>query len=452
MINQQNNKTVNPDEKVANLDEKGLRNSMINQEFEKSRNQENQEQIMVQTIREGYKNTEVGVIPEDWECNDLQYYFSFISYGFTNPMPTVSEGIYMITANDVNEGRIKFETARKTTEEAYKYLLSDKSRPKKYDILLTKDGSLGRLAIVGDEKICINQSVAVIRPNDKVYPLFLKLLLEDTYYQRAMIDNAGGSTIKHIYITIVNKMKLGIPPTLTEQTAIATALSDADALISSLENLIAKKRNIKQGAMQKLLQPKEGWKTKTLKELTKYRRGSFPQPYGLDKWYDDTNGFPFVQVFDVDDNFRLKAETKRRISKEAQDMSVFIAKGSVIITLQGSIGRIAITQYDAYVDRTLLFFESFIVPFDKYFFLLSIFNLFEKEKEKAPGGIIKTITKEALSIFSISYPEIEEQTRIATILSDMDAEILALETKLEKYRKVKLGMMQNLLTGKIRLV
>jgi len=191
---------------------------------------------------------------------------------------------------------------------------------------------------------------------------------------------------------------------------------------------------------------------KPLKELAKYRRGSFPQPYGLDKWYDDTNGYPFVQVFDVDDNFMLKSETKRKISKAAQEMSVYIEKGSVIITLQGSIGRIAITQYDAYVDRTLLFFESFIIPFDKYFFLLSIFQLFEQEKQKAPGGIIKTITKEALSSFTISYPDIEEQTRIATILSDMDAEIQALESKLEKYRKIKLGMMQVLLTGKVRLV
>jgi len=403
-------------------------------------------------LKQGYKKTEVGVIPEDWDCNQLQDYFSLISYGFTNPMPTVSDGIYMVTANDINEGRIKYETARKTSEIAYKTLISDKSRPKKNDILLTKDGSLGRLALVGDFTMCINQSVAVIRPNLRVNPLYLKILLEDSYYQKTMIENAGGSTIKHIYITIVNKMKIAIPPSKIEQTAIATALSDADALISSLEKLIAKKRNIKQGAMQELLKPKEGWEMKTLKEIAKYRRGSFPQPYGLDKWYDDTNGFPFVQVFDVDSNFKLKSETKRRISTDAQEMSVYIAKGSVIITLQGSIGRIAITQYDAFVDRTLLFFESFIIPFDKYYFLLSIFQLFEKEKEKAPGGIIKTITKESLSHFTISYPIIEEQSRIANILFDMDAEIATLEAKLEKYRRVKLGMMQELLTGKIRLI
>ena len=227
-------------------------------------------------VRKGFKQMEVGVIPENWEFKELRNYFSFISYGFTNPMPTVSDGVYMITANDINNGRIKLETARKTSELAFKTFLSDKSRPKKNDILLTKDGTLGRIALVGDEKICINQSVAVIRPNEKIYPLFLKLLLEGTYYQKTMIDNAGGSTIKHIYITVVDKMNVAIPPTKSEQTAIATALSDADALITSLEKLIEKKRAIKQGAMQELLKPKEGWQVKKFGEIIIELRGGAP--------------------------------------------------------------------------------------------------------------------------------------------------------------------------------
>lgn len=388
----------------------------------------------------------------DWDCAEFHNFISMISYGFTNPMPTADDGIYMITANDINEGRIKLESARKTTTDAYKSLLTDKSKPQKNDILLTKDGTLGRLGIVGDEKICINQSVAIIRPNNRVDPKFLKTLLEGSYYQKTMIDNAGGSTIKHIYITVVDKMKIGIPSSIEEQTAIATVLSDTDTLIASLEKLIEKKRAIKQGVMLELMRPTGEWAIKSLKELAKYRRGSFPQPYGLDKWYDDISGSPFVQVYDVDDNFKLKEETKRKISSEAKAMSVFIQKGSLIITLQGSIGRIAITQYDAYVDRTLLFFESFNIPFNKYFFAQSVFLLFDREKEKAPGGIIKTITKEALSSFTISYPKVEEQNRIATILSDMENEIRSLEQNLHKYKLIKQGMMQELLAGKIRLI
>ena len=82
-------------------------------------------------VRPGYKQTEVGVIPEEWECGKLEEYFSFISYGFTNPMPTVDHGIFMVTAADINEGRIQLESSRKTTEVAYRTLLSPKSKPKK---------------------------------------------------------------------------------------------------------------------------------------------------------------------------------------------------------------------------------------------------------------------------------------------------------------------------------
>jgi type I restriction enzyme S subunit len=215
-------------------------------------------------VKPGYKQTEAGVIPKDWEVSPLEELTSFISYGFTNPMPTSESGIYMITAKDINYGRIEFDTARCTTVEAYRNLLTAKSRPEKGDLLLTKDGTLGRLALVDDRTVCINQSVAILRPSSKAVPQFLKVLLEAPAYQIRMLEDAGGSTIKHIYITIVNQMPVAVPPTKAEQEAIAEALSDADALIESLEKLIAKKRHLKQGAMQELLRPKDGWAVKRL--------------------------------------------------------------------------------------------------------------------------------------------------------------------------------------------
>lgn len=407
-------------------------------------------------LKQGYKKTEIGVIPEDWVLGNMLENSTLKArigwQGLTTAEYLKTGDYFLVTGTDFTDGKIKWETCHYVVAERY---VQDKNiQLKRNDILVTKDGTIGKVAFVDEISLpaTLNSGVFVIRPKNNSYnPQFLYYVLKSFYFDTFLNQLVAGSTIQHLYQKDFVTFNF-IIPNKAEQTAIATALSDADALISSLEKLIVKKRNIKQGAMQELLKPKEGWAMKTLKEIAKYRRGSFPQPYGLDKWYNDTNGFPFVQVFDVDSNFTLKSETKRRISKEAQEMSVYIAKGSIIITLQGSIGRIAITQYDAYVDRTLLFFESFIIPFDKYYFLLSIFQLFEKEKEKAPGGIIKTITKEALSRFTISYPIIEEQTRIATILFDMDAEITALEVKLEKYRRVKLGMMQELLTGKIRLV
>jgi len=186
------------------------------------------------------------------------------------------------------------------------------------------------------------------------------------------------------------------------------------------------------------------WFGDTLINIAKFRRGSFPQPYGLPEWYDDFNGMPFIQVYDVGDNFRLKPKTKSKISKLAAEQSVFIPKGTVIITIQGSIGRVAITQYDAYIDRTLLLFEEFYNEIDKTFFAYVLFMLFEIEKLKAPGGIIKTITKEVLSDFVINIPKLPEQQKIASCLSSLDEVIAAHSQKLDLLKNHKKGLMQNL--------
>lgn len=120
---------------------------------------------------------------------------------------------------------------------------------------------------------------------------------------------------------------------------------------------------------------------------------------------------PFVQVVDVLSNLKLAETTKQQISRLAQNQSVLVPKDSVVVTLQGSIGRVAITQYDAYVDRTLLIFEKFLLPIDGYYWALSIQKLFDIESKKAPGGTIKTITKEALSEFEVLVPVIDEQKK-----------------------------------------
>lgn len=186
------------------------------------------------------------------------------------------------------------------------------------------------------------------------------------------------------------------------------------------------------------------WDGDSLINIAKFRRGSFPQPYGLPEWYDDENGMPFIQVYDVDDNFRLKQTTKRKISELAAAQSVFIEKGTVIITIQGSIGRVAITQYDAYIDRTLLIFQEFYNNIDKTFFAYILFLLFEIEKLKAPGGIIKTITKEVLSDFVVSFPKVQEQQKIASCLSSLDELLAAHKDKLDALKDHKKGLLQNL--------
>ncbi len=163
----------------------------------------------------------LGEVPAHWEVKPLSRISSYISYGFTNPMPSTDEGIFMLTAKDINNGEINYSKARKTSVLAYETLLTAKSKPKPYDILITKDGTLGRVIYYkGEEKICISQSVALLRVDDEITDRkFVSLALQSKSYQNKILFDAGGTTIKHIYITRLVKMKMGFPP-IQEQITI----------------------------------------------------------------------------------------------------------------------------------------------------------------------------------------------------------------------------------------
>jgi type I restriction enzyme, S subunit len=400
----------------------------------------------------GYKQTEVGVIPEDWEVSPLEEFTSFISYGFTNPMPTSESGVYMITAKDINQGRIQFDTARCTTEEAYRTLLTAKSRPKNGDLLLTKDGTLGRVALVDQRAVCINQSVAILRPNSKAVPQFLKVLLEAPAYQNRMLEDAGGSTIKHIYITIVNRMPLALPPTKAEQCAIAEALTDADALIESLEQLLAKKRQIKQGAMQELLTGKKrlpGFEVKPGYKQTEV--GVIPEDWDVAKLaavcsMKSGEGITSASI----DQFSeypcyggngLRGFTTRFTHNGRY--ALIGRQGALCGNVLGVEGELFASEHAIVVTacaRTDIRWLTFV---------LGEMRLNQYSESSAQPGL--SVAK-LLSLDVAHPPTKAEQTAIATILSDMDAEIAALEAKLAKARNIKQGMMQELLTGRIRLV
>ena len=185
----------------------------------------------------------------------------------------------------------------------------------------------------------------------------------------------------------------------------------------------------------------DDWIQRELGDVAEYRRGSFPQPYGDPRWYDD-NGMPFVQVADVNDNFQLHKNTKRKISKKAMPNSVYAPQDTIVITLQGSIGRVAITQYPAYVDRTLLIIEKLNQNLNKLFFTFLLSNLFIEKARKAPGGTIKTITIKELSL--VLPKNLLEQKRIGKILETILNIITLEQTKLEKLNALKQKLLSSL--------
>lgn len=204
---------------------------------------------------------------------------------------------------------------------------------------------------------------------------------------------------------------------------------DIKKLNTDIENIVVKQNELRNAISEVVEDYKKrlietdnvGTTWKTIGEIAEYRRGSFPQPYGEARWYGGDNAAPFVQVADVDENMRLVEDTKRKISKLAQPKSVFVPAGTVIVTLQGTIGRVAITQYDSYVDRTLAIFERFKIDINKRYFAYQLQNKFAIEKESARGSTIKTITKEEFTKFKIPIPSLAEQKRIVTILDRFDS-------------------------------
>jgi type I restriction enzyme S subunit len=320
------------------------------------------------------------------------------------------------------------------------------------DILMTRTGNTGM--VVTNVKGAFHNNFFKISYPKTIDKSFLFYFLTTVKTQNIIKSLAGTSTIPDLNHSDFYKINF-IHPSLQEQTKIANFLSDIDEKISLLKEKKSLLQEYKKGIMQKIFNQEirfkddngndfEDWEEKSLGDVAKFRRGSFPQPYGLPQWYDDENGMPFIQVYDVGSNMLLKDVTKNKISKLGAKQSVFVKKGTLVLTIQGSIGRIAKTQYDAYIDRTLLIFQSYNLPIDIDYFKYVVFLLFEIEKTKAPGGTIKTITKEVLTEFTVPIPCIDEQTKIANFLSSIDEKIELVNTQIQNTQVYKKGLLQQM--------
>lgn len=266
---------------------------------------------------------------------------------------------------------------------------------------------------------------------------------------------AQGKSVVHLYNSDIKKLNFYLPTNMAEQQKIGIFFSKLDRQIELEEKKLELLEQQKKGYMQKIFSqelrfkdangnsyPK--WEQKKLDDVANYRRGSFPQPYGKREWYDEINGEPFVQVVDVDKNMKLHNQTKQKISNLAKPKSVKGFIGDIVVTLQGSIGRVAILQYDAYIDRTLLLINSFKTEMNKDYFKYVLYLLFLKEKERAPGGTIKTITKTVLSNFKIDVPIIEEQEKIGNLFNTLDKKIEIQGDKVNFLKQRKKGLLQKM--------
>lgn len=409
----------------------------------------NEQNKKVPTVRfKGFTN--------DWEQRKLGDVVNLIGGGPFKSTDSVSKGIPWLKIANVGVNGITWNTESYLPEYFWNDYPQYQLKKGNYVVALTRPILNHRLKISKlDRNVLLNQRVAKLTTSENLQ--YIVHLLERKKVVLQIENNLSGSDPPNLSSKDLYRIKIKIPSESNEQKQIGTFLTKLDSIISLQQRKLALLKQLKKGMLQKMFADKgskrpilrfegfnDDWEGRKLENSADYIRGSFPQPYGNKEWYGGTNAKPFVQVVDVNTNMRLNKKTKEQISVLAQPKSRFVPSDSIVVTLQGSIGRVAITQYDSYVDRTLLIFTKYKVPVDKYFWAYSIQNIFRIEKQKAPGGTIKTITKRALSSFEVSLPVQEEQKKIGTLLKNIDDIITSQQEEVSKLKKIKKSLLQQM--------
>jgi len=410
------------------------------------------------------KQTEIGLIPDDWEVKNINKECTIkarIGWQGLKSTEYLDYGNYiLITGTDFNNGFINWKSCSYVTK--WRFNQDKNIQIKQGDVLVTKDGTIGKIAFLGSIPMqgTLNSGVFVVRPknNEKIDSVFLSLIFKSLWFDSFLEQITSGSTIVHLYQKDFVKFDFPLPP-LPEQQRIAKALSDVDALISTTEKLIQKKKNIKQGTMQELLTGKkrlpgfaksnntkmtelgeipEDWEVMSLGEISTIIMGQSPNS----DCYNIQKGMVLIQGnADISNRKTICRFYTTHITKTAR-------KGDVIFTVRAPVGNVAKATFDCCLGRGVCAIQS-ISDF-LYYYLISIEDSWSKT---STGSTFDSINSDTLASTLIIQPySKEEQTAIANVLSSMDKEIETLNTKLEKYRNLKTAMMQQLLTGKIRLL
>lgn len=428
-------------------------------------------------VRPGYKLTEVGVIPEDWEVARLSEKTTKIGSGIT---PTGGERVYWQTgrpflrSQNVGWGLLLLNDIAFIDELTHATFSSTEIEVD--DVCLNITGaSIGRSA-VADARVAggnVNQHVCIIRTiRNELSPHFLNYFLLSEAGQRLIDGYQTGGNRQGLNFGQIGSFRLPVPPS-TEQRAIATALSDVDALIASQEKLIAKKRDLKQAAMQQLLTGQRRlpgfsgeWEVKRLGDLFTFSGGLSASRDQLSE-----TGHCYLHYGDIHKSSKAFIDVaveftdipKLDVRLSDVSPSALLKDGDVVFVdaseddegtsrhwvVANREGRPYISGLHTIVAKSRD--NSLSNGFKRYCFQTQ--HIKQQFLFYSVGTKVSGISKPNIAKLELKFPRtLEEQTAIATILSDMDSEIAALEARRDKTRALKRGMMQELLTGQIRLV
>ncbi|EII3556893.1 restriction endonuclease subunit S [Escherichia coli] len=415
----------------------------------------------------GYKLTEVGVIPEDWVVISIDDCTTKVGSGKT---PTGGASVYIdsgrpfVRSQNVDWGRLDLADVVHITDETHNTFSG--SEIQQDDVLLNITGaSIGRCAkadfrVIGGD---VNQHVCIIRTEaKKLSPSLLVELINSNYGQNQIDSYQAGGNREGLNFSQVKNLKFAITPNSLEQTEIVRTLNDINAFTLALENLIAKKQAIKAAAMQQLLTGKTRLpqfalrKDGSAKRYKKSKLGETPEDWAVNNIGDlfsitaggDLRQSEFSNIQSEKHLYPIYSNAISHYGLYGYCQSYDYVGDYLTITARGGIGH-AVARKGRFCaigrllvlspkgDSNVKFYEGYINQY------LSFAN-------ESTG--VPQLTAPQVAKYPVVSPCIEEQTAIATILSDMDKEIQTLQQRLDKTRQLKQGMMQELLTGKTRLI
>ena len=441
---------------------------------------ENQNKLQSEkVIPPGYKLTDVGVIPEDWLLEKLGLHASFRTGPFGSALHKsdyVEGGIPIVNPMQIVDGKVIPTFSMAVSDDAAKKLAD--FRFSVGDVVIGRRGDMGRCAVITEKEngwLCGTGSM-IVRVKQSCDAAFLQRVLSSASVISAIENASVGTTMVNLNQGTLRELQIVIPRNKNEQTAIANTLSDTDELIVVLEQLITKKKAIKTATMQQLLTGRT-----RLPQFSKYPDGTFkgykPSDFGLipEDW--NIVGIQDVGVVDPES---LSVNTQRNyefnyIALENIDAGSLLKTTKHTFSTAPSRARRVLRFNDLLVStvRPNLMSHYFISNEVQNLIGSTGFSVIRCKQKKFCASYLyqhlfhSVINKQIdMLITGSNYPAInstdvknlkfpagslEEQTTIATILSDMDAELEALGQKLAKVRDLKQGMIQQLLTGRIRL-
>lgn len=421
----------------------------------------------------GYKQSDVGVIPEDWEVKSLHEFASIKTGPFGTLLKaseySTGDGVPLISVGEIREGflRITDHTPRVSeavTRRLPQYVL------KAGDIVFGRKGGVERSSLIRplQEGWFLGSDGISVRPSRDCHDEYLGLQFQSARVQGWLLQNAIGTTMPSLNQAILRNVAIPIPPTKAEQEAIAEALNDADALIESLEQLVTKKRHLKQGAMQELLTSKKRlpgfsgeWEPTQLGDVGMCLRGVSYRGDSDLFIYDTESTKRLLRSNNVQDSIIIKKDiqfvnhervTEKQLLRD-QDILICMANGSKAL-----VGKAGLFNTNDGYEYTFGAFMGCFRSESTAVNAMFVFYLFQTGRYRnyinnlLAGSSINNLTPSSIESLEFSMPSHAEQSAIATVLSDIDAEIVELEAQFAKARTIKQGMMHQLLTGKIRLI